>query len=53
MQHTKPGVADKFIDDVQDISRKLMENPSQKAEGKVSRDSNLLLQLDNQAFIQL
>ena len=36
MQHTKPGVADQFINDVKSIAKQLMKNPGQKAEGKAA-----------------
>lgn len=34
MLHTRTGVADRFIKDIQDIAAKLMKNPGQKANGK-------------------
>lgn len=34
MLHTKPGIADRFVKDIQNIATKLMKNPGQKANGK-------------------
>lgn len=33
--HTRPGVADKFLEDVRDSLADIMKNPSIEVEGKV------------------
>jgi len=34
LNHTKPGVADRFLNDIKEVAQVLMKNPGQKAEGK-------------------
>lgn len=34
LNHTKPGVADRFLSDIKSVAQVLMKNPGQKAEGK-------------------
>ena len=36
LNHTKPGVADRFVNDIKTIAQKLMKTPGKKAEGKVN-----------------
>lgn len=33
--HTKPGVADQFINDVKEATKELLKNPEKPVEGKV------------------
>ena len=35
MQHTKPGVADRLVNDVREIAEKLIKEPWKKAAGAV------------------
>ena len=35
LNHTKPGVADRFVNDIKTVAQRLMKNPGIKAEGKV------------------
>jgi len=34
LNHTKPGVADRFVNDIKGVAQRLMKNPGIKAEGK-------------------
>lgn len=40
--HTQPGVADKFISDVREISEDILKNPPEDVGGSVSEDHALL-----------
>jgi len=40
LNHTKPGVADRFVNDVKSVAQELIKNPGEKAEGKVRNTAN-------------
>lgn len=41
--HTQPGVAEKFINDVREITKEILKNPPKDAGGSVSTTLSFLL----------